>query len=197
MFDAVRTYLDQIALEMDQIPAARKAVLDGLAEFYRSSPSKAFNFICTHNSRRSHLGQIWGAAACDYHGIDRIASFSGGTEATAMNPRIVAALKRVGLQVDGASGENPRYAVRWSDGEGVTCWSKTYFDNANPSRDFCAVMTCTDADQGCPVVLGAAARISLPFIDPKVSDESPSEALTYDARCRQIAREMLYAFGQV
>lgn len=197
MFDAVRTYLDQIALELDQIPAERKAVLDGLAEFYRSSESKAFNFICTHNSRRSHLGQIWGAAACDYHGIARIASFSGGTEATAMNPRIVGALERVGLVVEGTPGENPRYAVRWSTSEGVTCWSKTYSDPANPASDFCAVMTCTDADEGCPVVLGAAARISLPFIDPKVSDDTPSEALTYDARCRQIAREMLYAFGQV
>jgi hypothetical protein len=197
MFDAVRTYLDQIALELDQIPAERKAVLDGLAEFYRSSESKAFNFICTHNSRRSHLGQIWGAVVCDYLGIARMASFSGGTEATAMNPRIVAALERVGLVVAGTPGENPRYAVRWSTDEGVTCWSKTYSDPANPASDFCAVMTCTDADEGCPVVLGAAARISLPFIDPKVSDDTPSEALTYDARCRQIAREMLHAFGQV
>jgi len=197
MFDAVRTYLDQIALELDQIPAERKAMLDGLTEFYCSSPTKAFNFICTHNSRRSHLGQIWGAAACDYHGISRIASFSGGTQATAMNPRIVAALERVGFEVVGSPGENPRYAVRWSDEAGVTCWSKTYADPANPASGFCAVMTCTDADEDCPVVLGAAARIALPFIDPKVSDDTPSEALTYDARCRQIAREILYAFGQV
>ena len=197
MFDAVRTYLDQVALELDQIPAERKAILDGLTEFYRSSPTTAFNFICTHNSRRSHLGQIWGAASCDYHGISRIASFSGGTQATTMNRRIVAALERVGLEVEGSPGENPRYAVRWSDEAGVTCWSKTYADPANPASGFCAVMTCTDADEGCPVVLGAAARIALPFIDPKVSDDTPSEALTYDARCRQIAREMLYAFGQV
>ena len=197
MFDAVRTYLDQVALELDQIPAERKAILDGLTEFYRSSPTTAFNFICTHNSRRSHLGQIWGAASCDYHGISRIASFSGGTQATTMNRRIVAALERVWLEVEGSPGENPRYAVRWSDEAGVTCWSKTYADPANPASGFCAVMTCTDADEGCPVVLGAAARIALHFIDPKVSDDTPSEALTYDARCRQIAREMLYAFGQV
>lgn len=197
MFDAVRTYLSQVELEFDQIPSERKIVLDGLSEFYRTSPRKAFTFICTHNSRRSHLGQIWAAAACDFHGIERIESFSGGTESTAMNARIVEALRRVGLVVRGEGEENPRYDVRWSDQPGVTCWSKTYFDEANPQSAFCAVMTCTDADQGCPVVLGAGARISLPYIDPKISDDTTAEALTYDARCRQIAREMVYAFGRV
>lgn len=197
MHTTVKTYLDLIALEFDQISAERKAVLAELAQFYSSSESKAYIFICTHNSRRSHLGQIWAAAACVYHGLDPIASFSGGTEATAMNPRIKAALERVGIEVTGDTGENPMYDVRWSDGPGTTCWSKKYEDVANPQQDFCAVMTCTSADQGCPVVSGAASRISLPFVDPKVSDDSPAEALTYDARCRQIAREMLYAFGQV
>ena len=197
MYDAVRTYLDQVALEFDQIPAERISVLNGLAKFYRSSESKSFIFICTHNSRRSHLAQIWGAAACDYHGIKRIASFSGGTEATAMSMHIVDALERAGLQVEGKSGENPRYSVRWGEMEGTSCWSKTYFDAANPTAKFCAVLTCTEADQGCPAVLGASARIALPYIDPKISDGTPSEALSYDARCRQIAREMLYAFGQI
>jgi len=37
-----------------------------------------------------------------------------------------------------------------------------------------------------------AARFALPYDDPKQSDGTPTEVKTYDERCRQIAREMLY-----
>ena len=39
-------------------------------------PSK-LNFICTHNSRRSQLCQIWSETIFNYYGFDRIHSFSG------------------------------------------------------------------------------------------------------------------------
>ena len=48
---------------------------------------------------------------------------------------------------------------------------KTYGDDANPDSGFAAVMTCSSADKGCPIVYGAAARFATPYVDPKVSDE--------------------------
>ncbi|MBW2160612.1 MAG: hypothetical protein JRH14_11750 [Deltaproteobacteria bacterium] len=42
--------------------------------------------------------------------------------------------------------------------QGVECFSKTYDDPGNPAEGFVAVMTCSEADEACPVVSGAALR---------------------------------------
>ncbi len=58
-------------------------------------------------------------------------------------------------------------------------------------------MTCSQADKRCPIVAGAAARIALPFDDPKEFDGTPLERSKYDERCQQIARELLFVFAEV
>lgn len=124
--------------------------------------------------------------------------YSGGVEVTAFNPRAVAAMRRAGFLICDAEGENPRYAVRWSDNSReIECWSKTYDDPANPAKDFIAVMVCTDAEQNCPFVAGASHRFSLSFEDPKESDGTPHETETYDARVAEIGREMAFLFQQI
>ena len=79
----------------------------------------------------------------------------------------------------------------------LSCFSKKYGDESNPSEGFGAVMTCSSADRGCPLVYGADARFAIPYVDPKVSDGTDAEAATYDARLEQIGTEMLYLMGQV
>jgi arsenate reductase (thioredoxin) len=156
------------------------------------------NFICTHNSRRSHIAQLWAWAAAEHFGMRPFESFSGGTEATAFNPRAVAAMRRAGFHIGDAKGENPRYPVRLEEnGPSILCWSKTFDDAANPTEDFIAVMVCTDAEQNCPFVAGASHRFALPFKDPKISDGTPLEAKTYDDRVQEIGREMIFLFQQI
>ncbi|MCK4776283.1 MAG: protein-tyrosine-phosphatase, partial [Candidatus Krumholzibacteria bacterium] len=65
------------------------------------------------------------------------------------------------------------------------------------TEDFCAVMTCSQADKNCPVVVGASMRVAIPYDDPKAFDGTDQEAANYDERCRQISREMLYLFSAV
>ena len=158
------------------------------------------NFICTHNSRRSHFGQVWAQVGAHHFGIDSLVqTYSGGTEATAFNERAVGALRRAGLDIHPAAiSDNPRYAVHYAaDRTPMVCFSKKYDDaSANPTSGFAAVMTCAQADRGCPVVYGSAARFSTPYEDPKASDGSPEERDTYDERCAQIAREMLYVMSR-
>lgn len=190
--------------ELGDVPEERRAQLDRIAKHVAErraagEPAKLL-FICTHNSRRSHMGQLWAAAAAAHFGIDGVQTYSGGTEATAFNPRAVAALTRAGFEIDAPAGEadNPRYAVGL--GEGLPtheAFSKRYMDAPNPTQGFVAVMTCSDADQACPFVEGAALRIAIPYVDPKASDGTPEEAATYDERSQQIAREMLYLFSRV
>jgi len=151
--------------------------------------------ICTHNSRRSHMGQLWLRAAATYYGVGGVAVFSGGTEATAFNPRAVAALKRAGFKLHRAGGgENPRYEASYGKTfPSVIMFSKRFDHSDNPKEGFAAVMVCSDADATCPVAPGAEGRFSVPFEDPKNFDGTPYEQSAYDERCRQIAREMLFA----
>jgi len=177
--------------------------LDRLAGFIAARatagrPSR-LTFICTHNSRRSQMAQTWAHAAAYHFGVGGVECYSGGTEATAFNPRAVAAMRRAGFRIDDPDGgDNPVYRVRFAQGEEpMECFSKLYHQAPNPDRDFCAVMTCSAADAACPIVIGADERISLPYEDPGFFDGSDREAAAYDERCRQIAREMLAVFSKV
>jgi hypothetical protein len=156
-------------------------------------------FVCTHNSRRSQLSQVWAKVAATYYGVPRVETFSGGTAATAFNPRAIEALKRAGLDIaTPAPGDNPRYQVRYHDEQPpLECFSKVYSHEPNPKEHFCAVMTCDQADKACPNVAGATLRIAIPYEDPKAFDGTPQEAEKYEERCQQIAREMLYIFASV
>lgn len=203
LLPALSAYVADALAELDQIPAERRVQLRDLALFVaertRGGERAPLIFICTHNSRRSHMAQLWAQAAAHHFGTNGVETYSGGTEATAFDPRAVAALERTGFAIEATSTvENPVYAVRFSESaEPIRCFSKVYDQPPNPTEGFCAVMTCGAADAGCPVVFGAAQRIAITYDDPKAADGTAEEAAVYDERCRQIAREMLYALSQV
>ncbi len=200
MFPAVQSYMDSLVSEFELIPEERKTALKQMAAYIKAQKDSAhpveLTFICTHNSRRSHLGQIWTAAAASFYQVDGVTTYSGGTEATAFNPRAVAAMERAGFVIENPGGNNPRYRVHLANGDaGLICFSKKYDDIANPQKDFAAIMTCSQADAECPFIPGAKFRLSLPYNDPKEADGTPEETARYDERCRQIGREMMYAFS--
>jgi len=198
----LQRYVDERVLPaMAAIPAERKENLDLLTAFVKerkaANATADLTFICTHNSRRSHLSQLWAATAAWYFGLDHVRTYSGGTEATAFNPRAVAAVERAGFRVVKPEGNNPVYEVSFAkDHAAERCWSKKYDDAANPRKEFCAVMTCNEADKNCPIVFGALDRISLPYNDPKEADNTPEESARYDERCLQIAAELWYVMQQ-
>lgn len=185
------------------ISEGRKKMLHQLTEFVEeraeSKQNIYINFICTHNSRRSLFSQLWAQAAAHYFGIPNVESFSGGTEATAFNPRAVKAMREAGFTIIAVKpGENQVYEVRFAeDIAPVTAFSKKYDDPFNPNKDFAAVMTCSQADENCPLVIGATARIILKYDDPKEFDNTPQEAAKYKERVEQIGTEILYAFSRV
>ncbi|MGV3503491.1 MAG: protein-tyrosine-phosphatase [Adhaeribacter sp.] len=198
--------LNQTAQELEktfgQIPGERKASLEKLAAYIRKKKTEGQEvnlvFICTHNSRRSHLAQLWAQAAAAYYGLNQVHSFSGGTEATAFNPLALAAMQKLGFDIQPLSdGQNPVYAATYAEGEpALPVWSKVYTDAANPAANFLALMTCTEADGNCPFVEGADQRMALTYEDPKHFDGTGQEKEKYEERARQIGRELLYAFRQ-
>ncbi len=200
-YPALADTLQALLQEEGQIDEERRRRLDRLAAYIadhrRNGHPVNLTFICTHNSRRSHIGQIWAATAAAWFGLDSVRNFSGGTEATAFNPRAVAALERVGFRIENPGGENPHYLVRFSDEHPPQeVFSKVYGDSLNPVRDFAAIMTCSEADANCPFIPGADLRLPLTYEDPKEADGTPEEQARYDERVRQIGREILYAMQQ-
>lgn len=157
------------------------------------------NFICTHNSRRSHLSQIWAQTMANYFQVSNIQCYSGGTEATAMFWKIAETLTKQGFQIHQLSkGSNPVYAIKFDANEpAVICFSKVYSDAFNPTNNFAAIMTCGSADEGCPLVLGAEARFPIKYDDPKAFDNTEQMTEKYMERSLQIASEMSFVFSQL
>lgn len=197
------TYINIIKEDFSKIPDDRKDELKKIALFIQKQVDAGqpvqLTYICTHNSRRSHFGQIWAAASAAYYGIPNVKTYSGGTEISAFNERAVAACERAGFDITKTSeGKNPVYNVSYAaDTEPLTAFSKKYDDSSNPQSNFCAIMTCSQADKACPAVKGAVSRVAVPYDDPKEFDGTPQEAAKYDERCRQIATETLYVFSKV
>ena len=215
LLPALQPYVKEVAAELALVPAERKVVLDEIAATIaaRLEGEKEANltFICTHNSRRSHMSQIWLQTAACFYGFDKVHAWSGGTDVTACNCRTVTAMRRVGFEIkdatgnaikdtlkDAPKGENPLYLVRYAENHSpIRAYSKRYDADANPKRDFIALMTCSSADKSCPVVEGAIARYAIHYADPRVCDDTPTETKAYNERCREIAREMFYIMSAV
>jgi N-acetylglutamate synthase-like GNAT family acetyltransferase len=199
----VLAMIQKLSKDFDQISAGRKNQLSVLTEYIanklRQGHGVDLNFICTHNSRRSHLAQVWSQTAAYYYGVYNVRSFSGGTEVTTINPRAVQALRQAGFEITNTvEGENPVYEISFSPERGsVKSFSKKYNDDANPVGEFAAVMTCSDADENCPVISGAEKRISLPYDDPKTFDGTELEDQKYTERLHEIGRDLLFCFSEV
>ena len=194
----IREIIAQLSTE--RISEERKRILQPLIEFISSKISKneevRLNFICTHNSRRSHLSQIWAQTMAYYYQIENVFCYSGGTEATAMFPKVAETLANQGFEILKLSEtENPVYAVKFAENEhAVICFSKKYDDDFNPKSEFAAILTCDSADENCPIVYGAEARIPIKYEDPKKSDGTPEMNETYFNRSLEIAVEMKFVF---
>ena len=174
--------------------------LETLAEYIRfnsaAGKTSRLNFICTHNSRRSHFGQVMAQVLAAHLGL-KVETYSGGTEATAFHPNAVAAVRELGVTVERLDdGVNPHYRIVTGPVISET-FSKIFSAASNPQRDFAAIMVCSSADAGCPFVPGAEKRISLPFEDPKTSDGTPQQAATYRERALEMGKSLAWAFKRV
>lgn len=202
MFDTIK---DQLVLiqAYDTISEERKAELQPFIDYIQSKHENGqainLNFICTHNSRRSHLAQIWAQCAAYFYNIPEVYCYSGGTETTALFPKVVEVLQGQGFEISKiADGNNPIYAIKMDEkSPPLIGFSKKYDHPFNPASDFAAIMTCDHADETCPFIAGANVRIPLRYGDPKASDGTPQQTQVYWDRSVEIAREMFYAFSRL
>ncbi len=201
LYSEIETLIKE--LNPQSIPDERKAALQPLTDFIQSKVTTGqeirINFICTHNSRRSHLSQVWAQTMANYFNIKNVFCYSGGTEATALFAMVAETLRNSGFKVKSISeGDNPIYSIKYADNEHpIIGFSKKLDDDFNPKSKFAAIMTCSQADGGCPFIAGAEKRIPITYEDPKAFDNTPQQAEKYNERSLQIATELFYVFSQI
>lgn len=190
-------------LNLNSVSEKRKKELFPIIEFLQAKLNNQENirlvFICTHNSRRSHLSQIWAQAIALYVGFRNITTYSGGTTCTALYPKVVNILENEGFQITQLSeNENRIYSIKYSENEHpIIGFSKEISHTFNPKSDFIAIMTCAQADANCPFVAGAEKRFSITYEDPKVFDNSSQQHEQYLACSTQIATELFFIFSNL
>jgi arsenate reductase len=191
------------SFDFEEITSERKNTLQPLIDFIQQKVVQQreirLNLICTHNSRRSHLSQVWAQTAAYFYDVKNVFCYSGGTEATALFPKVIETLEKSGFKIQKLSQENnPIYGIKFAENQApVIGFSKTYDADFNPKTDFAAILTCSQADGGCPFIAGAEKRIPITFDDPKLFDNTPLQAQKYQERSNQIATEMFYVFSQI
>lgn len=202
MFPQIQAHCNQLIQDFQSISEDRKILLEKIATYIQgkkdSKQSIHLMYVCTHNSRRSHFGQIWASVAANYYQIKDVHTYSGGTEATAFHPNAIKALESSGFVVIPDSiGANASFTVRFGLEESTSCFSKVYDDDINPHSNFAAIMTCSDAEENCPFIPGVELRVGTTYEDPKAFDGTVQQDQKYLERSNQIARECLYVFSRI
>lgn len=142
-------------------------------------------FVCTHNSRRSHMAQVMFAAMVEHLEIDHTNSFSAGTEATEVHPLTISSLQEVGFDVVKKDSTHKLTSGDMS----LDLFSKKY-DHPSIKSPFVAIMVCDEADNSCPTLPQAVKRFSLPYKDPKSADGTEVEQKVYATTLYKIGEEM-------
>ena len=148
--------------------------------------------VCTHNSRRSQLAEVWLAVASAAAGLGGVSVCSGGSDPVAVAPGAIAVLRERGFRVEADTADaNPRLRVR---GHGIEreLYAKPLGEAVAgvPLRGGVALMVCAAADAACPPVPQVGYRARLPFADPRHADGTPGEAAAYRAASDRIEAEM-------
>lgn len=191
------------SLESRTLKSERKDLLQPLVEYVQKKVNAEevvqLHFICTHNSRRSQFAQMWAQILADHYGVPNVLTYSGGTETTAVYPTVIETMRQLGFKIEvQGEGENPHYGLKIKGEEPtLSLYSKTIDDELNPKSNFAAILTCSQADQACPMVLGADLRIPFTFEDPKKFDNTSMELEKYMERSKDIATELNYLFSQI
>jgi arsenate reductase (thioredoxin) len=135
-------------------------------------PKQRVLFLCTHNSARSQMAEGLLRAL----GGDRFEAFSAGTEATHVRPLAIRAMAELGIDI---AGQHSKTLERYLD------------------QPFDAVITvCDQANEACPVFLGARRRLHWSFPDPSRAEGDEREQLEVYRQVRdglraRIERELL------
>jgi protein-tyrosine phosphatase/arsenate reductase len=196
----MKNIIKKLSAAQLEISEQRKAELaeiaKTIAEGLNDKPISLI-FVCTHNSRRSVLAEVWASVFIEHFNLP-LKAYSGGTEVTAVHQNTLDCLKSLGFQLKYDSSKiNPKVDIKISETKSIITFSKVYHDEFNPQSNFFALMMCQHAAENCPFIPNALGRINLPYKDPKAYDNSPLKEKKYTETALLIGSEFRYMFGLV
>jgi arsenate reductase len=124
-------------------------------------------FLCTGNSCRSQMAD--GLINHDFAG--QIEAFSAGTEPHGLNPRAVAVMAEVGIDISANSSDQ------------ISKYEGQNFDYV--------ITLCGDANDKCPLFFGGVKRSHIGFDDPPKATGSEEEVMNVYRRVRDEIRAQL------
>ena len=127
-------------------------------------------FLCTANSCRSQMAE----GIINHFLGDRIEARSAGTRATYVNPRAIAALEEIGIDISGQRSKE------MSEFEGQC------FDYV--------ITLCGSAHDHCPLFVCGVERTHIGFDDPALASGSEEEIMAEFRRVRDEIKDRLLAF---
>jgi arsenate reductase len=127
-------------------------------------------FLCTGNSCRSQMAD--GIINHDFS--DRIDAFSAGTEPHGLNPKAVAVMAEIGIDISSNRSDH------------ISKYERFEFDYV--------ITLCGDADEKCPVTFGGVQRQHIGFDDPPKATGNEAEIMNVYRRVRDEIRCELGAF---
>ena len=199
LYPELLAYLNQRAAEFEQIPDERKADLARLADYIRQRQAgdggARITFICTHNSRRSHLAQVWAQVAAYYYAVPRCPPIP----AARRSPRSTRERQRpFNVPVCGSRPTNPPQPIRAIEWRPVIAGRRSSVTRSGLTKlpiPRAASPPCLTAPKPTRPARWSAVAICdcrSAMMTPKAADGTAEEAAVYDQRSRQIGREMLY-----
>ena len=197
--EALTPYCESLEDEFNNVPDSTQEQLKVAGTYIinrlNNGQIASISFVCEHNSRKSHLGQIWTTLATQYYQLDHVKCYSGGTTPTYVNQRIINALGNTGIQISekGIAGHGPKYLLDYGkSSRGFEIFSKRFDHPMNPDTNYLAISLCLNPDECCPISYGADKQLSIPYEDLQPFGNTPLESAKYDEQCRMVARDMFY-----
>ena len=195
----IQSFEEQALSITEERKSSLEAMAQIISEELTSNQHLDIVIICTHNSRRSQVGELWIRTLVKYFSIENVHAFSGGTEATALHPNMAQAIITTGWKMlhENNQSSNPTYHISIAGEESQKMFSKKYDDAFNPEKDYLAILVCEEAAEACPIVIGAKHRFPLPYSDPKAFDDTEKQNEKYLECVSLIGTEFFYCFSKV
>ena len=127
-------------------------------------------FLCTANSCRSQMAE----GIVNFYLGERLQAFSAGTEATFVNPRAIAVMNEIGINISGHR-------------------SKSLDEFTGEKLDY-VITLCDAANETCPLFFGGVRRIHLGFDDPAKASGTEQEVMAEFRRVRDEIKTTLLEF---
>lgn len=124
-------------------------------------------FLCTANSCRSQMAE----GIVNHFLGERFVAYSAGTEASSVNPRAIAVLGEIGVDITGHRSKN------------MDEFTGQSFDHV--------ITLCGDAHEKCPLFFGGVQRAHIGFPDPAKATGSDEEVLSAFREVRDAIRTTL------